>query len=91
MTTVTSLAERRRAASVAQPRRFIPRAGLLPLSAIRGPWRPSGVVGGVGVFAIVWATPSGGWWAALHDFEPAAQRRLIEACRLIDQQAGGRP
>lgn len=89
MSAVISLADRRRAAQSGAPRRFLPRSGLLTLAAIQGPWRPSGTVGGVGVFAIVWATPRGSWWAALHDFEPSAQRRLIDACRLMDQEAGG--
>lgn len=74
----------------AAPRRFRPHAGrLLEMANIRGPWRPSGSVGGSGVFAVVWECRSGLFWAALHDFEPADQLRLIEACRRIDIEASG--
>jgi len=51
-------------------------------------WRPSGAVAGGGVFAIVWETYRGSFWAALHDFEPSAQLRLIEDCRHLDRMAG---
>jgi len=60
----------------------------LSLRDVRGEWRPSGSVGGVGVFAIVWDTPMGSFWAALHDFAPSDQLRLIEACRDLDREAG---
>lgn len=80
---------RARRAQVPTPRRFVPAAGRpLILSNIRGPWRPSGAVGGAGVFAVVWHSRSGAFWAPLHDFEPAAQLQLIAECRWIDQQAG---
>lgn len=70
-------------------RRFHPvRGRLLTLNNVRGPWRPSGTVGGVGVFAVVWSTHSGDFWAPLHDFEPSAQLRLIEQCRWADMEAG---
>lgn len=74
------------------PQRFRPRPGtLLTLSNIRGPWRPSGAVSGAGVWGICWETRSGPFWAALHDFAPADQLRLIEACRRIDREQFGRP
>lgn len=70
----------------APARRFMPRRGeFLTLENIRGPWRPSGTVGGMGVFAVVWTSPSSEFWAPLHDFAPADQLRLIEACRHNDQ------
>jgi len=64
--------------------------GLLTLSQIRGPWRPSGAVAGAGVFGVVWSTHGGNFWAPLHDFEPADQLRLIDACRHLDQASGHR-
>lgn len=71
------------------PRRFLPAPGtLLTLSNIRGPWRPSGSVAGCGVFAVVWSTFGGEFWAPLHDFQPADQQRLIYACRSLDQACG---
>lgn len=72
-------------------RRFYPRSGrALTLANIRGPWRPSGAVASAGVFAVVWSTATGEMWAPLHDFAPADQLRLIEACRVLDQECGGR-
>lgn len=72
------------------PRRFVPRRGQrLTLSTIRGLWRPSGTVAGAGIFAIVWEGRSSAFWAALHDFEPADQLRLVEACRRLDIAAFG--
>lgn len=72
-------------------RRFFPaRGGLLTLEQIRGPWRPSGTVAAAGVFCVLWSTRSGDFWAPLHDFEPASQLRLIEACRHLDQESGNR-
>lgn len=72
-------------------RRFRPRAGrLLTMANIRGPWRPSGTVAGVGTFAVIWSTWAGDFWAPLHDFAPADQLRLIEAGRSLDvEQFGG--
>ena len=79
--------------AVCQPaRRFVPLHGrLLTLANIRGPWRPSGAAGGSGVFAVRWSTYCGDYWAPLHDFEPADQLRLIEACRRLDLDAGFPP
>jgi hypothetical protein len=74
----------------AAPRRFSPPcSGYLTIDQVRGLWRPSGAVGGVGVFAVVWETRSGTFWAALHDFCPADQLRLIEACRFMDRDIAG--
>jgi hypothetical protein len=71
------------------PRRFQPRAGqALTLESIRGPWRPSGTVAGASIFAVVWTTNRGDFWAALHDFQPADQLRLVDACRSLDREAG---
>ncbi len=71
------------------PVRFWPVAGRqLSLANVRGPWRPSGAVAGAGLFAIVWSTRGGSFWAPLHDFELAAQQQLIAACRHEDQRAG---
>lgn len=73
----------------APPRRFVPLRGQhLTLASIRGPWRPSGAVGGSGMFAVVWSTRTATFWAPLHDFEPADQLRLIESCRWQDRNAG---
>ena len=70
-------------------RRFIPLRGQsLTLGHIRGPWRPSASVDGCGMFAVVWETRHHAFWAPLHDFAPADQLRLIEACRWADRQAG---
>jgi hypothetical protein len=41
------------------------------------------------VFAVVWTTHAGDFWAALHDFEQSAQRRLLEVCRQHDHDANG--
>ena len=76
----------------AAPRRFLPLRGqLLTLANVRGPWRPSGAVSGAGVFAVVWSTRAGDFWAPLHDFMPADQLRLVEACRWLDREAAGYP
>lgn len=70
------------------PGRFHPPPGrLLTLDAIRGLWHPSGAVNGAGVFAVIWATDRGSWWAPLHDFEHAAVHKLVEQCRAMDQGA----
>lgn len=75
-----------------QPRRFYPPRGqLLTLDHIRGLWRPSGTVAGAGLFAVVWSTRCGDFWAPLHDFEEAAQRRLVELCRANDPDAPSLP
>lgn len=72
-------------------RRFHPPRGqLLTMANIRGPWRPSGAVQACGVFAVVWSTWAGDFWAPLHDFMPADQLRLIEACRQLDHDASPR-
>jgi hypothetical protein len=74
---------------LAPPRRLLPPRGRsLTLANIRGPWRPSGAVDGCGVFAVLWSTASGQFWAPLHDFAPADQLRLIEDCRQLDRIAG---
>ena len=71
------------------PRRFVPaRRQRLTLANIRGPWRPSGAVGGAGLFAVVWSTRFGTFWSALHDFTREDQLHLIEQCRWIDCSAG---
>jgi hypothetical protein len=71
------------------PRRIMPRDGRrLELSAIRGPWHPSAGVGAVPVFAVRWTTKTGAWWAALHDFNEAAQQHLLAMCRWEDEEIG---
>ncbi len=72
-------------------RRFTkPRGEPLTIGCIRGPWRPSGAVGGVGVFAVIWSTYSSDFWAALRDFAPSDQLLLIELGRRQDaEQFGG--
>lgn len=70
-------------------RRFHPLRGQpLTMANIRGPWRPSGAANACGMFAVVWSTWGGEFWAPLHDFAPADQLRLIEACRHVDDHAG---
>ena len=70
-------------------RRFVPHRGQhLTIENVRGPWRPSGAVAGAGVFAVVWSTRRGDFWAPLHDFAPADQLRLIDACRWLDRSTG---
>jgi hypothetical protein len=72
-------------------RRFRPaRGAALTMDAIRGPWRPTSAVACAGVFAVRWETRAATFWAPLHDFAPADQLRLIEACRWADQNANGR-
>lgn len=79
----------RQTAPLREVRRFHPLRGqLLTMANIRGPWRPSGAVNSGGMFAVVWSTSSGDFWAPLHDFAPADQLRLIEACRHTDDHAG---
>ena len=75
---------------LSQPaRRFVPLRGQrLTVDNIKGPWRPSGSVEACGMFAVVWATRLGEFWAPLHDFTPADQLRLIDACRWLDRAAG---
>ena len=83
--------ERRRPSEApdAPPRRFLPLRGhLLTLANIRGPWRPSGSVAGVGVFAVVWETWRGSFWPPLHDFSAPDVLRLVEACRRLEHEAG---
>lgn len=76
---------------VGPPRRFVPLRGqYLTTGNIRGAWRPSGTVAASGVFAVVWETRSGTFWAPLHDFAPADQLRLIEASRRLDEEQFGR-
>jgi hypothetical protein len=57
------------------------------LTDIKGQWHPSGAVAGAGIFAVIWQTARGVCWAALHDFEPAAQLTLVSACRANDHEA----
>jgi len=68
-----------------RPRRLqrfrAPHGRRLTIANIHGPWRPDSVIGGTRVFAVIWSTPMRYFWAPLHDFEPACQLRLIEACR----------
>lgn len=72
------------------PRRVYPPVGeRLTLSVIRGLWWPSSYVDACCVFAVVWGTERGRFWAPLHDFAPADQRRMIEACRELDVFANG--
>lgn len=71
-------------------RRFCPTRGrAFTIDCIRGLWRPSGSVAGAGVFAVVWTTRSGDFWAPVHDFCAADQLRLVDACRQIDREANG--
>lgn len=60
----------------------------LTMANIQGSWRPFGTVAGAGVFAVVWSTHKGTFWAPLHDFEPGDQLHLIESCRRLDRIAG---
>ena len=70
-------------------RRFVPPRGQrLTLDNVRGPWRPSGSVAGCGMFAVVWSTRVGDFWAPLHDFAEPDQLRLIDSCRWLDNYAG---
>jgi hypothetical protein len=86
---VKHLDQRAAADRAPEMRRFVPSRGqALTMGNIRGPWRPSGAVAGAGVFAVVWSTYAGDFWAPLHDFAPADQLRLIEACRRLDRQLG---
>lgn len=59
----------------------------LTLNDIRGQWRPSGYVGGLGVFSVVWQDARGTWFVPLHMFSQRDQLRLIEQCRAVDQEA----
>ena len=68
---------------------MLPNAGRpLTLDDIRGLWRPSGSVAGAGLFAVVWTSRSGTWWAPLHDFALPDQMQLIDMCRAEDHRAG---
>ncbi len=81
-----------RQGNATEPRRLRPRPGqALTMADVRGIWRPSGVAGGVGVFAVVWSISSGDHRAAMHDFSAADELRLIDACRQSDHQANGPP
>lgn len=71
-------------------RRFRPPRGqMLTINDIRGLWRPSGSVDGAGLFAVCWSTRACDFWAALHDFAPADQLRLIEMGRSLDLERYG--
>ena len=71
------------------PRRFWPRQGtLLNRGQIHGPWRPSGTVEACGFFAVVWSTPSGEFYAPLHDFDHTTREELICECAHGDREAG---
>lgn len=71
------------------PKRFWPKQGsLLNRRHIRGPWRPSGSVAGCGMFAVVWSTGSGDYWAPLHSFDRSTQDDLIDECQAADRDAG---
>jgi hypothetical protein len=88
---VYQMAERRSEWPVAHDniRRFRPFNGqLLTLRNIHGPWRPSGAIDACGMFAVVWTTVRGEFWAALHDFAPADQLTLVDMCRRGDREAG---
>lgn len=75
-----------------EPRRFIPRPGVpLTIENIRGHWRPSGSVAGMGCFAVIWETYTATYWAPLHDFAPLDQLRLVESCRQLDQEGQRAP
>jgi hypothetical protein len=64
------------------------RGRYLALDASCGTWRPSGVVAGAGVVAVVWSTLSSDFWAPLRDFAPADHLRLFDAYRWGDRHAG---
>lgn len=69
-----------------QAQRFRPRPGRqLTMSNVKGPWRPSGAVGGCGFFAVVWTTGQSAFWAPLHDFDAETQMRFLEECRRLDR------
>jgi hypothetical protein len=68
------------------PQRFYPRQGTsLNRGHIRGPWRPTGAVSSCGFFSVLWSTPSGDYWAPLHDFDQRTRDELIEECARADQ------
>ena len=70
-------------------RRFRPFNGQqLTMRNIHGPWRPSGAIDASGMFAVVWSTTRGEFWAALHDFAAVDQLTLVDMCRRIDRDAG---
>lgn len=70
-------------------RRFRPAPGqLLTVENIRGAWWPTGAVDACGFFAVRWAARHCDYWAALHDFHPADQLRLVENCRWQDEARG---
>ena len=70
-----------------EPRRVRPLEGQqLSLSAVGRDWRPSCSVAALNMFSIVWSTPAGECWAALHDLAPADQQRVLDACRCYDER-----
>ena len=72
----------------ASPHRFYPSHGqALIMDCTCGKWRPSGAFAIAGVFAVVWTTRSGDFWALVHDFCAVEQQRLIEDCRQVDRLA----
>lgn len=72
------------------PQRVYPPVGEhLTLDVIRGLWWPSSYIDACGMFAVAWVADRGLFWAPLHDFAPADQRRMIEACRELDVFANG--
>jgi hypothetical protein len=58
-----------------------PPGEFLKLAVIAGKWRSTSAIECVGVFAVCWKARRGYCYAALHDFEPVAQLKLIEQCR----------
>jgi hypothetical protein len=59
------------------------------LKDIRDDWRPSGSIGGLGMFAVVWDGGGTTYWAALHDFDRSDRDKLLEMCRGLDRDACG--
>ena len=69
-----------------EPRRVRAPAGrLLTQAIVSTDWWPSSCAGCMQMFSIVWSTPAGQCWAALHDFAPADQQRFLDAFRRYDE------
>lgn len=65
------------------------RGQLFTVGDIRGDWRPTGTAEGSNFFGVLWQDRIGrAFWIALHDFDSASQRHLLDQCARADRGRG---